>query len=716
MSIALPLISDEVLAESLSVVEHPDPMHGNALRFGYVTRGPLLPSKGSREREWKLRQYDHHDYNTMFRSVKAGIVKRIQSTPWEIAAKDADRWQRMLMNADSGDWERFVSKVVDDFLVHDTGAWVEFIAPGDPRFPPTGGVVGFAVLDTLRVYPTGNPTYPAIYYNRKGKLHLLHRSRVHHMVDSEDSEEDLAGYGESALSRAIAPVHREILMNRYIEQFLDDKPTPGIMVVNNIGKDAFESALRRMRDENRVDAGGDWGEVVQLFGLDPAEKSTVDFYSNTKAPEKFDYVEYINVEAKQMAAAIGVDIQEFWELSGQGIGSGTQSEVLAQKSRGKIIGRLLKAFERMFNRALPEDAEFSFKYKDPQEDAEQANKAQVVVNVVQLALASGSITPDEGRIILASQVEMFKDALIDADGNIKRLPDDDPKSVEQIAGDADSTSNPIQQLVDAAGTPASASPLQSLVDAQAAPASPLQAMMDAAAQKSLDQTAADFERRFSNFVRVGQAQNFNTAILRTTFRDELLRAGEMAFDDGLRDGGADPLEADAVDRADHRRKVAEWLALQNTFVTNFVNDVADRRISPDQIPMRASMWVNKSLRSIYYVGLKDAAGEKFYSWGLGSTIAHCQSCLLLAGQVHKLKDWMRTGWMPGCTCLECKGYQCDCRLSETRGPARGRLPQSSSTTSLIDRFVGFFKRNAGKSLMVEVHPDALGRFVQRMAA
>lgn len=696
--VAAPLLTDEIQADAFSVVKHPDPMRGNTLRFNAVSRGPLLPAKGTREREWRLRQYDHHDYNSMFRAVRGGIVKRIQSTPWEVSARDADRWQRMLMNADHGDWDRFVSKVVTDYLRHDSGAWVELIAPGDPRFAPTGPIVGLGVLDTLRVYPTRNPTYPAIYYDIHGKMHLLHRSRVHHLLDSEDSEEDLFGYGESALTRCIASVHREILLNRYVEQYLDDKPMPGIMLIKNAGTDQMQAAIRRMQQDNNTDMGGDWGKVIQLFSLDPAEEMDIKFVTNSKAPEGFDYSEYINMIAKQEAAGIGVDIQDFWELAAQGIGTGSQSQIIAQKSRGKTIGNLLKRFERMINRALPEHAEFKWQYRDAQEDAELAQKATDVMSVVQLGVASGTISQEEGRIILASQVEMFKDALLDADGNIKRLNDDDPKSAEQIAEDTDSI-NPVQQLVEAASTPPTPNPIEALIDGQ----------------KSLDASANEFIRRFTNFVRVGQANNFSTAIMRANFRDELFRAGEMAYEDGLRDGGADPLESDAVTQANRRRRVAEWFAVQDTFIGNLVEDIAKKQISPDQIPIRASMWVNKSLRAIYYIGMKDAAAEKKYMWVLGATKEHCDTCLSLAGQVHEMWEWMSSGWMPGCTCLECKGYQCDCRLVEVKGQARGRLPNPSVFSAITDRFVGLFRRSA-KEITYPPHPDVLGRLMQRMAA
>lgn len=669
-------ITDEYQAEALSVQRHP-PVNG-ALRFGSVSRTAPLAAPGSREREWQLRQYAHNPYNTVFRGAAAGLVKRTQSTPWEIVAKDADRWQALLMQADFGSWDRFIAKIVNDYLRHDSGAWIELIAPGDPRYAPTGAVVGIAALDSLRVFPTSNPTYPAIYYDIYGKMHLMHRTRIVQLVDNESSEESMAGYGECALSRAIAPVRREILMNKYVETFLDDKPSPGIMTVSNIGKAEFDAAYQRMLNQKGLDAGGDWGNTIILYGLQAEVKPQIDVYSNTKPPEGFDFDSYKNELVREIALSMGLDIQDIWELSGGNIGSGTQSAILAQKSRGKAFGNLLKRLERVINQALPESAEFRWQYQDPQEDMEDAQKAQMWGSFVQLQVSSGLMTEQEGRQLLANQVPSIKDVLIDQDGTLRRLPDDDPKPAEEadpvIAEDTDG----------------------SLTD-----------LLTEYAQRAFTGTAAEFKRYFQSFVQVGQSQGFPPAMMRMVLRDELQQAGMKSYEDGLRAGGANPADADATTLADRRRKVGEWLALQNTYINSFVDDVNSGRVTRENAAVRAEMWVNKSLRSIYFVGLNDSAGEKYYTWRLGATQQHCKTCATLNGQTHKLKEWMKSGWLPQCTCLECKGFQCDCRFDPSDGPARGRLPGGAQTHGgVLDRFIGLIQRFAGKSLSLPFSAEA----------
>lgn len=702
--------ADPALAEALSVQQHPPTNGASMLRFGAIQRSAPLAPVGTREREGQLRQYAHNPYNTIFRGAVAGLVKRLQSTPWEIVAKDADRWQAILMEADFGSWDRFIAKLANDYLRHDSGAWVELIAPGDPRYAPTGAVVGIAALDSLRVYPTSNPTYPAIYYDIYGKMHLLHKSRVVQIVDNEDSEESLAGYGESALSRAIAPVRREILINKYVETFLDDKPAPGIMAISNLNPESFEAAVRRMKEQKDLDSGGDWGNTVLLYGLQAEVEPKITTYSNIRPPESFDFEKYKNELVREIALSMGLDIQDIWELSGGNIGSSTQSAILAQKSRGKLFGNLLKRLERTINQALPVSAEFRWQYRDPQEDVEEAEKAQAWSVFIQTNVASGVLRPEEARQVLVNQVPAMKDVLIDRDGNLRRLPDDDPKPVEtQIAEDTDGSLNQmLQDYIEQPAKPADDSPAE---------------LLSAYASRAFTGTAREFERYFESFVRVGQAQSFSPAMMRATFRDELMQAGRQSYEDGLRAGGVNPTDADSTTLADRRRKVAEWLALQNGYINSFIDDVNSGRVSRDSASDRAAMWVNKSLRSIYYVGLNDAAGERYYTWKLGATVEHCKTCALLNGQTHKLKEWMRSGWMPKCSCLECKGFNCDCGFDLSTGPTRGRLPLGGTSASLADRFSGFLQRLAGKAvaparpaLPMVLNLDLMGRFAQRTAA
>lgn len=55
-------------------------------------------------------------------------------------------------------------------------------------------------------------------------------------------------------------------------------------------------------------------------------------------------------------------------------------------------------------------------------------------------------------------------------------------------------------------------------------------------------------------------------------------------------------------------------------------------------------------------------------WELGATEKHCNTCLALNGIVAYAYEWEQTGITPGesgSAVLECGGWACDCKLSET---------------------------------------------------
>ena len=150
----MPSQSEIIQIEKLqSVQQLPDASNGSLnnrnLLIGRTTRGPLLPAYGTREREYALLQFYRNDYNNLFKSAIAVLVKQIQSTPWEVKGNPdyTDYFQDILLNADFGyGWESLVSKLVIDYSRYDAGAYIELIGPGDPGEEMTGAITGISVL------------------------------------------------------------------------------------------------------------------------------------------------------------------------------------------------------------------------------------------------------------------------------------------------------------------------------------------------------------------------------------------------------------------------------------------------------------------------------------------------------------------------------------------------------------------------------------------
>lgn len=499
--------------ERYSVQDLPDVAEGHGDSFWYTTqaRGDYLPVWGTRARERALRAYYRHEFNWMGQSAFGGLIKKVKSAPWEIKGKRrVTYFQQVLRQADFGrGWGSLISKVLLDYLRQDGGGFIEVIAPGNPLKAPTAPATGLAYLDSLRCLPTGDPEYPVVYYSRKGSLHIMHRSRVIQLVDQPDGDETQPGYGLCALSRAISIVAQQIHMGRYITQQLDDKPKPGIMVASNMTRPQVMQAFSDFQAESQRDELPPWGRTVIISSTDPTAPAKLDYATFSQPPAGWSYKEYTDLHVNAWALALGVDVQELWQLSGGNIGSAQQSQILHAKSQGKTFGDILTSLERAINDVLPETLEFAFKRHDPYEAQERAQTAQMWASFAQTV--GDNMTADEKRRLLANMVEAAADAITDEHGEVIRMDDvsDEPPE-EQVASDAtpqpnatpDAVAEP-QQAVDSTKSPV-AIPQQINAPAVAVSATPNTVIAPASGSKPSADEIIKMLR--AGLITIGQAQ------------------------------------------------------------------------------------------------------------------------------------------------------------------------------------------------------------------
>lgn len=628
---------------------------GAAFDLWAVSAGrlPLLPAWGTRARERSLRAWDREDYQLLWSSAVAGLLNRWASVQWEIKSDDdtsgengiGDSYHEILTQAQFGlGWTTFVKMIGREFLRHDIGAFIEIIGAGDPMKPLTGQVIGIAHLDSLRCIPTGDPEYPVIYYAIDGKMHRMHRTRVYQLVDMPDGDESYPGVGRCALSRAITVLEREVLMNQYIRVSLDDEPKPGIALASGMNEETRNKAFANYLKEQQRDAKQPWGRTAWLYSLDAKSNPvTVEFKAFAEPPEKFDFREYTELNVNALALALGVDKLDLWELTSSALGSGQQSAIMASKSKGRTFGAFLVEFERFMNELMPDSLEFAFNTRDSQDDMETARAAQMYTNVAKAA--SGMLSIDEQRRYLANQVESISNAITDTEGNVQRYDD-----TRDQAKPEDMTNAPEQQPQPGQQPP------------------PQQGAQQQQEQKAYDDTRSEFVARFVALVRAGAADEVTRRRFGFVLRGHLQQLGRQAFRDGLAAGGVQDEMSD-----EDRAKVALWLKEQSAFVTKFANELYSKGLPESMVVIRAQIWANKSLETMYQAGIASADANGMYMWQLGNTEEHCKTCLACAGQVHRMKTWQRTGLMPKAGTLECGGWQCDCSLSRTDSRARGRL-------------------------------------------
>ena len=673
-----------VFAMTTDVEGHPD-NGGETLISGlYVKRGAILPPWGGRERLRHLLAWYLDDRNAMVRSVFSSLAKKISSTPWEIRGRgDVGCFQELLHNANaarggSSGWDDFIQITVLNMLIFDTGAKWLLHGAGPVDGPLYGPVTDISTLDPLRVYATGNPIYPYVYYARYNKKrgrasskHKLHYTRVVSLVDSPIGDLRYPGWGLSALSRAITIASREVMMDRYIETSLDDKPKPGILTIGGVMDRKFEEAKAGYIRGLTADEMDIFGQTLVLFGVSGQSTPTVQHTAFSNAPEEFDFVKYTELDAKIAALAIGVDPQDVLPLSSGALGSGTQTEILAAQARGKTEGDIRAKTTRALNfDVLPRGVEFEMKYQDDKQDETRAGiaatHAQVVSAVSSSMLSSGvPMNPDDIVRYLVQVDESWRNVFTNKDGSIRSVTDADPTTEDVVVDDTGEVAEP-----DAKSEPETPTPVEdAFVDMfkvwRYTPA------LKGLALKAWVQTRTEFVVALADLMADQPTGIRGRAQLGRKIRFLLNKLGTLAFQDGLQESGVAPEEMEIEERA----KIKAWLAKQSPFVSELTSQIYPNKLSRTQAAQRAELWANRSLREVYQEGLVSGKANQKYRWSLGATKDHCRTCLYLNDQVHRVKDWVRTGWVPGSPDLECGGYRCGCFFVATDEPARGRFPR-----------------------------------------
>ncbi len=384
-------------------------------------------------RDIDLRIFWKKTGNDILQGAVASMVKKIKATGWTVEGGErvVNKFQTVLAEADFGaGWGQLLGKTLIDFSTQDKGAFWELIGDGDPAGPIKGPVLGIAHLDSGLCQLTGDPTFPVLFWNtkrNKREAHKLHVTRVAHIVDMPSPMEAMLGVGFCAVSRVIGSSQVLLKLQQYKNEKLSDLPPAGLLLLNNILPRQWDDARQDYKQGRRKVGEELYASVMTLFGLDPAQPTTADFISFADLPEHFDELTSVNIYINILALAFGVDVREFWPLSGGSLGTATESEVMHQKAKGKGPGEIYSAIERIVNwKIFPPTVTFSFDYVDDEEDLLRANindkKTETIMSMWNTKTPGGGVSTEqppvtrlEVRQMLADNVDYFHEEFLTVD-------------------------------------------------------------------------------------------------------------------------------------------------------------------------------------------------------------------------------------------------------------------------------------------------------------
>lgn len=642
--------------------------------WGVIPHAEIISPWGWRRRDRELRTLSYATHNGLFQGAISALIMRVQATPWEVKGGRnlARYYQDMLQASDFHDWETWVARVLWDFLTQDFGAVSEVIGTGDASKRISGRVLGIAHMDSLSCYSTKNADFPIIYWNEEdNSMHQMHQTRVHRLTDMVSPQRRAYGTGISALSRYLSEANVDILLGRHDNEMLSDLPPAGLLAVSGMTEKQWSDAAGTYEANRRADGQSVFRGTMVLHAIDPTNPLKVETIPFSTLPENFDSFKFVETHVNKLALAIGVDPQDIWPLSGQALGTGTQSAILHSKAQGKMFGRILQMITRFINRkVLPDGLEFQFKFKDTEEDSERANTAKLWVDMVNSA---SFLSSEEKRRLIAQEVEPIRDVITDANGEVVALPDDDPKedAQEVIAPD----DNPLGQVPDQSNVqatiPSEADPPNAGNDASGTDGTvpPQRKSMAGGsgllldgrhdphvAHKDYGATKEAFTADVAVYITDAANGVISPASFAIRMRQAINQYGKAAYLDGLEAGGVTEMDETDSDT------FAALLAEQSAYVSNARSTITDFAGDAES---RAVTW-QKTIDPFYYAGVESADKNGMYTFEGEDGDESCKDCIRMKGTSHRMSWWVKNEMRPVVDGhnYECGGFRCQHKLTK----------------------------------------------------
>ena len=344
--------------------------------------------------------------------------------------------QKLLKQADGGEgWVKFAEKVMQDLLTTDNGMFVRIRRADDEmvairtkdaytnakqtfnevrltRSSPGAKITGLYHLDSLRCMRTGNLTYPVRYQPVMGSPQLLRWDQVLSYSDQTSPRAELFGVGFCAASRAYRTITKLAALEQMLYEFIAGKGATKLAFVQGISEPTLQGVIKA--GEANAQAKGLIYYLGTIVGAIPSDMPLSLTEIQLKGlPQGFDPKQIQDNAYLIYANAIGVPVQDIQPLSGQGLGTGKQTEILQDQSRGVGLAAFLKWWEQTFSdRVLPATTELSF--DDENDMRDQKQRAEVKSLRAQeraTRITSGEITPAIARQLAADSDDLPQELL-----------------------------------------------------------------------------------------------------------------------------------------------------------------------------------------------------------------------------------------------------------------------------------------------------------------
>lgn len=397
-------------------------------------------------RDIKLREF--WPTESVLASAVFSTVSRYAGFGWSLKGpnRQVDHYNTMYHSSDRGKgWLSLITKLLIDVFTQDNGGFLEIIrTDDDPRAP----VINLNHLDSGRCIRTGRDFEPVIYRDLFGSSHLMKWYQVITVEEFPSPVESARGMQYCAVTRLLraAQIMRDISI--YKREKVSGRFNRAIHLVGGIQTRTIEDAMATQRAQADTQGLLRYIQPLVVGSLDPTARVSVDTIDLASLPDGFDEDKTMRWYINQLAQAFAGDYQDYAPLPGGNLGTAQQSDVLAEKAKGKGPRLFMSLLEHKFNwhGVMPRNVRFAFGDQDLTED-EQRTKLRVMrAEERKIRIDSGEITTEIARQLAVDAGDLDPAYLIaigeeditvgipnQSPDTIAKLPTPDEKAAKKIA-------------------------------------------------------------------------------------------------------------------------------------------------------------------------------------------------------------------------------------------------------------------------------------------
>lgn len=358
-----------------------------------------LPTWGSVARDHILRSSRY--VSGLWGSVVAKCITKIATRGYTLE-DDTDSQQRLkrakdILESYGPGYTRGLARGMQDYLGTNFG---QVIAIERAKNAPGARITGLIHLDALRCTPTWDPEYPILYYSPHGGVFLLPSWGVIRITDMPASDPLAYDYGQCSSDRAWEATIQDCAITTYFREKITGSRNLAIYIIRGLTyqqlNDALITSEAGREARNFIIYKG--STLIPLLSDTEVQLTEIPL---ANVPDGFD-VDQARADIRlRFANAAGVPVQDIAPLSGQGLGTGTQSVIQdeAYEGMGLAAYPVLLA-EALNEKVFPPSTTFKVytnDLRDRKAEAEVRNlQTDVILKLVGNPTAPGIINQQQG--------------------------------------------------------------------------------------------------------------------------------------------------------------------------------------------------------------------------------------------------------------------------------------------------------------------------------